>query len=203
MESLFILLISFSMSCFVKEMSINWGLLWSSLCLKKSLGSPILKFGLGIEKLDEYCSDSFLEMFNKSVIILLFILNGPIELFVLMYFLAKVKKCFGLVLMFSMARDSSLILWFFREDKSSWSIFSILFSMKSLLLADICFLNSFALSFFFLLSNIRLSLGMFFLFAPFSCLNLGQCSYIIVVIISKMTFSFSSEVLFFSSISNH
>merc|ERR1712055_1053736 len=88
-------------------------------------GSSILYFGSGEEKLDSYCSDSFPQISCAVLNISSFILKGPILLLVLSFFLAYVKKCFGLVLMFLIARASFSIfssLWDFNNFLSMSAI---------------------------------------------------------------------------------
>ena len=116
-------------------MSSNLGPLLFSPVEKNPFGSSILYFGFGEEKLDSYCSDSFPQISCAVLNISSLILKGPIILLVLSFFLAYVKKCFGLVLMYLIARVSFSIfssLWDFNNFLSMLVIsFSILFFFVS------------------------------------------------------------------------
>ena len=110
-------------------MSSNLGPLLFSPVEKNPFGSSILYFGSGEEKLESYCSDSFPQISCAVLNISSFILKGPIILLVLSFFLAYVKKCFGLVLMYLIARVSFSIFSFLWDSNSFLSMLTILLPM--------------------------------------------------------------------------
>merc|ERR1712121_483247 len=144
----------------IKSRSHSLGPVFSSLVEKNSFGFSILNFGLGWEKLDEYCSTSLIHISTSLLIFSPFISKGPILLLVLSFLFAYAKKCLGFDFIFSNALVSFAI-FSSRDSNNFLSISLILFSNSAFDSAEFVFRN-----FLFFLSNSLLSLVMLFDYVP-------------------------------------